>query len=306
MKEPIRHHYIPQFILKNFCFDDEKHLNYYDISNNKFSVEETTNVFMVKNLYRDEVNYQDNPVQLENDLSKYEMEISRIFKDKFLESNSFTLTIDEEERTKLFLAIMPYRSKTTRNHFYHFGEDNEEYNRINRNGESYEDTWIRNLEIIVKCRSLNEVIRRDDVDEIIKCHILRDSFGFFGRYFIIAERRGQEDFFISDCYPVTAFYMDDNGVRIPLFSYYPISPSRIVILSAYGMTGLSKAALDYDEGFLRKPIIVPNDNHYQYTVRKLYENNVRVINQNMFEATKAIGGNIAFKDKERISVLQFV
>ena len=95
MKEPIRHHYIPQFILKNFCFDDEKHLNYYDISNNKFSVEETTNVFMVKNLYRDEVNYQDNPVQLENDLSKYEMEISRIFKDKFLESNSFTLTIDE-------------------------------------------------------------------------------------------------------------------------------------------------------------------------------------------------------------------
>lgn len=240
MKEPIRHHYIPQFILRNFCFDDNKHLNYYDICKNEVSIKETTEVFMERNLYRDEVNYKDNPVQLENDLAKYEMEVSKIFKDKFLEADSFKLTIDEDERIKLFLAIMPYRSKTTREKFNNFGEENDEYYKLIKNGETFEEVWIRNLEKIVICRSLNEVIRRSDIDDIIKSHIMRDSFGIRGRYFIVAERRGCEDFFISDCYPVTAFYLLDSGFRIPLFSYYPIAPSRVVILSAYGMGGLSK------------------------------------------------------------------
>lgn len=304
MKIPVRHHYIPQFILKNFCFDENRHFNYYDIQNNEFSVQETSNVFMVRNLYRDEVNYQDNPVQLENDLSKYEMEVSKIFKDKFLESNSFKLTIDEDERIKLFLAIMPYRSKTTREQFSNFGEENDEYDKLIKNGETFEEVWIRNLEKIVNCRSLDEVIRRSDIDDIIKSHMMRDSFGIMGRYFIVAERRGSEDFFISDCYPVTAFYMLDNGFRIPLLSYYPIAPSRVVILSAYGMGGLSKIVQDYDDNFLRKPVIVPNSNHYQFTVRKLYEDKVKMINKNMYEATKAIGGNIAFKERERISIFK--
>ncbi|MDE6214718.1 MAG: DUF4238 domain-containing protein, partial [Lachnospiraceae bacterium] len=29
-KEPIRHHYIPQFILRNFCFDEENRLYYFN------------------------------------------------------------------------------------------------------------------------------------------------------------------------------------------------------------------------------------------------------------------------------------
>lgn len=35
-KEPIKHHYIPQFILRNFCFDDGSHLFYYDKKTSKF------------------------------------------------------------------------------------------------------------------------------------------------------------------------------------------------------------------------------------------------------------------------------
>lgn len=54
--EPIRHHYIPQFILRNFCFNDRGDLFYYDKENSKTSVKNTRDIFMVRNLYRDEIN----------------------------------------------------------------------------------------------------------------------------------------------------------------------------------------------------------------------------------------------------------
>lgn len=303
MRPPVRHHYIPQFILKNFCFDEYKHLHYYDIEKKEFSVKETTNVFMQRNLYRDEVNYQDNPVQLENDLSKYEMEMAKIFKEKFLESDAFGLTIEDDDRIKLFLAIMTFRSKATREQFGKFTEQDKQYYNLLKDGETFEDIWIRNLEKIVNCRSLNEVIKCKEIDEIIKAAIMRDSFDMFGRYFIVAERRGKEDFFISDCYPVTTFGEFDAGLKIPMFSYYPIFPARVVILAANGVEGAPRDMQDYEEGFLRKPVIVPNSNQFKFTVRKIYEDKVKIINQNMFEATKAISGNIAFKNKDRISVI---
>ena len=47
MNEPKRHHYIPQFILRNFCYDDKGHLFYYDISTGKTNKCETKEVFKV-------------------------------------------------------------------------------------------------------------------------------------------------------------------------------------------------------------------------------------------------------------------
>ena len=52
-KEPVKHHYIPQFILRNFCFDDRSHLFYYDKKISKIYKRETKDIFMIRNLYRD-------------------------------------------------------------------------------------------------------------------------------------------------------------------------------------------------------------------------------------------------------------
>ena len=302
--EPKRHHYIPQFILRNFCFDGRKHLNYYNISNNEFSVEETTNVFMVRNLYRDEVNYQDNPTQLEKDLSKYEIAVTNIIKGKFLFEDDILLTQDEDERIKLFLAIMAFRSKSTREQFGKFDDKDKQYYNLLKEGETFEEIWIRNLEKIVNCRSLAEVIKSPEIDEIIKMAMKRDSFGIAGKYLIIAERRGNEDFFIGDCYPLITFGEFDGGLKLPMYSFYPISPSRIIILAANGVEGTPRNLQDYDANFIKKPTIMPNSNMYRITVRKIYEDKVKMINQNMFDATKAICGNIAFKDRDKISILK--
>ena len=71
-KEAIKHHYIPKFILKNFCFDDFGHTNYYDRKSGEISIQDIRDIFMQRNLYRDEINHQDAPTQIETDLGRYE------------------------------------------------------------------------------------------------------------------------------------------------------------------------------------------------------------------------------------------
>ena len=54
MKEAVRHHYIPQFILRSFCGDNGC-LSYFDISQQRIVEKKTEEVFMTRNLYRDTV-----------------------------------------------------------------------------------------------------------------------------------------------------------------------------------------------------------------------------------------------------------
>lgn len=129
--EPKRHHYIPQFILKNFCYDDNNHLLYFDKQSGEVSSEDTRDVFMVKNLYRDEINNADNPTKIEKDLAVFENEVSRIIKDKFLSGRDIILTLQEDQKLKLFFAIMGFRSKET-NHKFGDKISRESINSINR------------------------------------------------------------------------------------------------------------------------------------------------------------------------------
>ena len=75
-KEPVRHHYIPQFLLRNFCFDDRKHLFYYDKKASETSKRKTQEIFMVKNLYRDDINNSENPTKIESDMARFESEVA--------------------------------------------------------------------------------------------------------------------------------------------------------------------------------------------------------------------------------------
>ena len=69
MNEAKRHHYIPQFILRNFCFDKSRTLlNYYDKNTKKTSIKHSKDVFMDMHLYRDEINHQNRPTTIETDI----------------------------------------------------------------------------------------------------------------------------------------------------------------------------------------------------------------------------------------------
>lgn len=77
-KEPVGHHFIPQFILRNFCFDGKSHLFYYDKKTLEISKRKTKEIFMVRNLYRDDINNNQNPTKIETDMAHFESEVARI------------------------------------------------------------------------------------------------------------------------------------------------------------------------------------------------------------------------------------
>lgn len=57
MSEPVKHHFIPQFILRNFTHNNDQ-IYYWNKETSKLEVRNTKSVYMVKNLYRDEKNIQ--------------------------------------------------------------------------------------------------------------------------------------------------------------------------------------------------------------------------------------------------------
>ena len=151
--EPIRHHYIPQFILRNFC-DNRNQRYYYDKQTQCISVKDTRDVFMERNLYRDEINHITDPVKIECDLAAYEREITPIIKNRFLTERDIFITPEEDEKIKLFFAIMGFRSLNAKHSLKHWKIPNE--NPLTM--------WKRNLGNIVQCRSFEEVMNHPRID----------------------------------------------------------------------------------------------------------------------------------------------
>lgn len=68
---------------------------------------------MVKNLYRDDINNSDDIMKIEKDMARFESETAKIIAEKFLKRDEIVLIVDEDERLKVFFAIMAFRSKST-------------------------------------------------------------------------------------------------------------------------------------------------------------------------------------------------
>lgn len=178
-KEPIRHHYIPQFILRNFCFDDENHLYYHDKNTGQVSVKETRDVFMSRNLYRDEINNPEEPTKIEHDFSKYEREISELIKNKFISQNRISITMEENNSLLLFLAIMGFRAERVQRTTFgnEAPEANAEFYSVYQEDGNLTDFWKRNLGELVNCRSIEEVSNNEKIDVPVKIFMQRDTVG---------------------------------------------------------------------------------------------------------------------------------
>ena len=225
MNEPKRHHYIPQFILRNFAYDDCNKIHYFDLKTKTLMNLKTTDVFMQSNLYRDEINHVNSPTQLEKDFALFEQEVSKTIK-KCLNNNPVLLSCKEYDSLLLFLSLMGFRSANTFNKTFNKKDDSSFYSFWQADG-NLSDFWKRNLEFLVKCRSIEEVISNPNIDKPIKLFLLRDSNGITGKYITIMEKRGPIDFVISDSYPVV---ITGDFLNLPLYDYYPISPNRIIVL----------------------------------------------------------------------------
>ena len=299
--EPKRHHYIPQFILKNFCYDDNNHLLYFDKQSGEVSSEDTRDVFMVKNLYRDEINNADNPTKIEKDLAVFENEVSRIIKDKFLSGKDIILTLQENQKLKLFFAIMGFRSKET-NH--KFGdkiskESKVFYKQYQQDGD-YTDLWKRNLGYVVNCRSIEEVLNHPHIDDPFKVFFRRDTVGIFGMYIVVVEAKENDGFVIGDTYPVVISGSTDSGLQLHLYSIHPISHNRTILLADVGAEAAPRYVTNFRDCVLRQPILDNVSGTIKIRVKSLYPEEVQYLNR---EVAKNSNEGFAFR-KEPINLLK--
>lgn len=290
--EPIRHHYIPQFILKNFCFDCTGRLYFLDKKNEEISIKDTREIFMERNLYRDEINNAD-PIKIEKDLSRFENEISRIIKEKFLNDSEIVLSVEEDEKLKLFFAIMGFRSKNTNDRFGESAtkELKQFYSSYQKDGD-FLDLWKRNLGYLVNCRSLKDVMGHDKIDDPIKLFFMRDTCGVTGLYFVVAERREDSDFIIGDTYPIVVEGILQGGIPLHLFSIFPISPARIILLVSNGSANAPRDVLELRECVFRNPRV--DCDEIIIRVKRLYQEEIEYINSLILKEAKK---GVVFKNK---------
>lgn len=299
-KEPVRHHYIPQFILKNFCFDtDRNQLLYFDKRTSAISIKQPRDIFMVKNLYRDDINNFDDIMKIEKDMARFESETAKIIAERFLKRDEILLTVDEDERLKLFFAIMAFRSKSTSKMFSTeaSGKNKVFYSTYQKNG-NLDEFWKRNLGNLINCRSMREVCEHKKIDAPIKAFFLRDTYGLNGLYFAIAERRGPLEFLISDVYPTLITGTTVWGTELHMYSICPISPDRIILLVSNGVLGATKSVVVLRDEVLKKPKLSLDRRTITIRVKRIYENEVRYVNDALINAAYE---GLAFKNKSKVT-----
>ena len=275
-KEPIRHHYIPQFILRNFaCDSDRKVACYYDKESQSVSKCEIREVFMERNFYRDEINCKNKPVQIEYDLSVYEREVAELIKAKFLDKRKIELTKEENSMLKLFFAIMSFRNINAKEQFSDkASKEFKDFYKYFQGNEDLEDFWKRNLGYLVKCRSMQDVANNTEIDPPIKWFMLRDTNSLLGKYIIVVEPK-EGHFILGDCYPLV--FIGDY-LRLPLYDVCPISPNRAIIIASRGVDNTPRDVLTLRLGVFDFPEISEDGNCTIVTKRLLLEE-VQFINR---------------------------
>ena len=299
---PVRHHYIPQFLLRQFCnsegtlcFCDKKSL---DITDRK-----PEEVFMVRNLYRDTINNPSNPVQIENDFAVYEREASEIIH-KFQNDLEIIITVEEEEKLKLFFALMGIRSKGAAEKFSSgLSEDSKKYYSVYQENGDFSDFWKRNLSLLVKCRSYNEVKNNPEIDAPIKVFMRRDTFGFEGLHFVIAEKRGKEDFIIGDTYPVEVSGLI-NGYKAREYSIFSISSDRMLFMADNYLPRIwyNKKLSEFEHEIMPITPCSKDGKTIRYHVKRMYESEVKFFNSIILDGAEE---GVAFKDQTKISLKEY-
>ena len=174
---------------------------------------------------------------------------------------------------------MGFRSKNASNIFNENAsrQDKEFYSCFQGN-DNLQDFWKRNLGYIVNCRTVEEILKHEKIDIPIKSFFKRDTVGIFGLYFAVVERKENEDFIIGDAYPVIENGLLDNGVRVPIYSMFPISPRRVILLVSNGAEATSRDVVYLRRCVFTKPKIDYDNMSITIRVKGLYNEEVRHLN----------------------------
>lgn len=292
----VRQHYIPQFILRNFCCDDKReNVNFYNAVTKEVSTQYVSNVFMERYLYSEEKM----SLTTEEYLAKFETEEAPQFK-PLCNNTEILLTFDEYERLKLFLSLLAFRSKNIKEQFKNMSAASKASYGV-RNEDELCSLWLNNVKLISQCRSIKEVCASSDINPILKLFWLHEFMGF---YMCLLERRGSVDFVISDCYPTVmngeVELPDGRQFNIPLYYFFPISSDRMLVLVSNHISEVPTIVSTLDvKKTLKQPRETIDGKHLMFRAVKIYEAEVEWINEMII---KNANSGVVIKDLNRGSV----
>ncbi|MCQ2796530.1 MAG: DUF4238 domain-containing protein, partial [Bacilli bacterium] len=269
-------HYIPRFILRNFALGaDGNNVNYFDNKIKKICLKDISEIFCLTDIYEDTKSAD--PNHIENDLAKFESEVAPIISRIINAKDDVELTIEENDKLALFVAILAFRSKYAKNEF--MKKLNSPYSNKTKTPAEMVEFWRENLGYIVKCRNVREVLDHPKINNIIKMFICRDASGFMYsnpnkmdiNYFIIVDRRGKEDFVLGDYYPYSIDAVHSMRPKFRIYSILPLTPSRALILANEVVSKLRDEVKTFPKDVLIKPF--PNESRtgLKFHIRKIYE-----------------------------------
>ncbi len=275
-KSYVRQHYIPQFILKNFCHDQRKDkVFFFEVGENEYSSEFVSNVFMEKCLY----STAENSVKIEESLARFEAEIAPIFR-KLSQDPEICLTFAEDERLRIFLSLLAFRAVNTRNQFVNMSDFSKALYSGSPDNTGMRDLWLNNVHLLSQHRTIKEILTDPAVSSPLK-NFIKQEFSTF--YMCLLERRGNVDFHISDCYPVVMngeVLLHGKVSNLPIYYFYPISDSRIIVLVTNCIENIprSVAYLDFDK-LLKGPKCSLDRTHLIFRPARVYSSEVEWINE---------------------------
>ena len=182
-------HYIPQFILKNFCVNDK--ITYCDLATGTCSPRNTRSVFSQKEYYPDEVEVM---------LSKQvEYPFANLYHNKLENArNRITLTPDELFTIKKYLVIQSIR--------YRYEDTAEDTSTRESLGTNFANDFISSLKAVISATYKDDIFEILNIDpmatftntEEINIPLWAEVKDVLFSYLVFVKCRGDEEFVIPD------------------------------------------------------------------------------------------------------------
>ena len=225
MNNHVKQHYIPQFIIKNFCKTDKK-TYYFDTANKSITQKFPNEIFEEKYLYEYSQDKKENINKIELDLAKFETDASYVLK-QFLTNNNVSVSFEESEMIKYFFFIMILRSK------FMLSSYNKEILEYNQQSfpditeKELDEFYKENLEKLVNCRTLM------DINETINTQFIQyAAMMLVNKHLVLFECGDKLEFVLGDAYPIALgqkIHPLDIFNRMSLVSLiFPISYNRAI------------------------------------------------------------------------------
>lgn len=277
---PVNHHYVPQFLLKNFSIDKEM-IFLYRIKEQQLVNRNIKFNYSKDNLYKNVS--EDDIMIVEKLFSELERKVSEIIK-RILESkNQIVLNRVEVESIKRFLYLMEFRSKRRKWQY-----ENKYFDPLTEmildekiEDKDYVGLWLKELKILLSSTKYD--INYDD----LSLAIAMDFQYYMDQTFIVLwDACEDERFVITDNFGT--FERSRKMSPLKLFLLFPISPRRMIVL-ANKLFKSPRAWLELDSEFSREIVEFPKnerkshysinmDDKYKYTIQRV--KNIDVIHAN--------------------------